>query len=44
MIVNLNIAALHLYRIGAGPTLLNQYKFPLLKSKLKNTKHQNGIK
>jgi hypothetical protein len=44
MNINLYIPSLPLYRIGAGPTLLNQYKFPLLKSKLKNTKHQNGIK
>ena len=39
MIVNLYTAALPVDGIGAGPALLNQYKFPVLKSKLKNTKY-----
>jgi hypothetical protein len=39
MIVKLFIAALPVHGIGAGPALLNKYKFPVLKSKLKNTKY-----
>lgn len=34
MIVNLYTAALPIDGIEAEPTLLNQYKFPVLKSKI----------